>query len=607
MSPRTRKTPEAATAETSETAAPKRRGRPPKAATTPEAEATTVAPEAEAVAPKRRGRPPKAASAPVETVEAPAKASKKRASSGTKVATKDGAEGSNDLPEREAAPSRAGDERGDAGGRDDDRDGRGGRGERGDGDVRADRAERSDRGDESDRDNGDDREERTDRADQGDRSDRGGREERGRRGRRGGGQRRVGFNFRDLQGKILPELHLLAKEVGLEEYRAMEKDELVLAVLERVAESEGLRVVQGYLEISSDGYGFLQESLLQHNTRSVIVSAGLIKQFRLRTGDMILGKARRPRDNERYGTLIRVEAVNGVDPFQASKRPKFDDLIPTFPDHKITLETEQQDLSARVIDLLAPIGRGQRGLIVAPPKAGKTTLLKAIAKSVVTNEPDIKVIVLLVDERPEEVTDFRESVTGVEVIASTFDEPPANHIRVAEFVHERARRIVEDGGHAMILLDSITRLARANNLVTPATGRTLSGGLDSNALHWPKRFLGAARNIRGGGSLSILATALVETGSRMDDVIFEEFKGTGNMELHLSRRLEERRIFPAIDILKSGTRREDLLLTEGVLAKMWLLRKVISDMDAAEAMEMLLSRLNRTKDNAEFMSTLGQG
>jgi transcription termination factor Rho len=431
------------------------------------------------------------------------------------------------------------------------------------------------------------------------------RQQRSRRNR--GGQRKAGMNYRDLQGKIVPELHLLAKEVGLDAFREMAKDDLVQAILERSTEAEGLRLVNGYLEISSDGYGFLQESLLHNNTRSVIVSAGLIKQFKLRTGDAIMGKARRPRDNERYGTLIRVEAVNGVDPFQAAKRPRFDDLVPTFPDRRIKLESGPNELSARVIDLLAPIGRGQRGLIVAPPKAGKTTLLKAIAKSVVTNEPEIKVIVLLVDERPEEVTDFRESVQGVEVVASTFDEPPANHIRVAEFVHERARRIVEDGGHIMILLDSITRLARANNLVTPATGRTLSGGLDSNALHWPKRFLGAARNIRGGGSLSILATALVETGSRMDDVIFEEFKGTGNMELHLSRRLEERRIFPAIDILKSGTRREDLLLGEDVLAKMWLLRKVISDMDASEAMEMLLSRLNRTKDNGEFLSTLGHG
>ena len=429
-----------------------------------------------------------------------------------------------------------------------------------------------------------------------------------RNSRRSNNSRRSTLNFRDLQAKILPELHLLAKEVGVEDYRKLEKDELAVAILERSAESDGLKLVSGYLEISSDGYGFLQESLLQNNTRKVIVSAGLIKQFKLRTGDMILGKARKPRDNERYGTLIRVEAVNGVDPFQASKRPRFDDLVPTFPETRIKLETTRaRGLFSRVIDLLAPIGRGQRGLIVAPPKAGKTTLLKKIAHAVTTNEPDIKVIVLLVDERPEEVTDFRESVEGVEVIASTFDEPPTNHIRVAEFVHERARRIVEDGGHVMILLDSITRLARANNLVTPPTGRTLSGGLDSSALHWPKRFLGAARNIRGGGSLSILATALVETGSRMDDVIFEEFKGTGNMELHLSRRLEEKRIFPAIDILKSGTRREDLLLTEESLAKMWLLRKVISDMDPAEAMEMLLSRLNRSKSNEEFLSTLGQG
>ena len=454
-------------------------------------------------------------------------------------------------------------------------------------------------------DDADESDERTARSsDQGDRGDT---ETTPRRGRNSRNSRRPTLNYRDLQAKILPELHLLAIEVGLSDYRQLSKDELAVAILERASEAEGLRLVKGYLEISSDGYGFLQESLLQNNTRSVIVSAGLIKQFKLRTGDFILGKARRPRDNERYGTLIRVEAVNGVDPFQAAKRPRFDDLTPTFPEERIRLETTQNEVAARVIDLLAPIGRGQRGLIVAPPKAGKTTLLKKIANSVVQNEPDIKVIVLLVDERPEEVTDFRESVSGVEVIASTFDEPPTNHIRVAEFVHERSRRIVEEGGHVMILLDSITRLARANNLVTPPTGRTLSGGLDSSALHWPKRFLGAARNIRGGGSLSILATALVETGSRMDDVIFEEFKGTGNMELHLSRRLEERRIFPAIDILKSGTRREDLLLGEDVLAKMWLLRKVISDMDPAEAMDMLLSRMSRVKTNGEFLSSLGQG
>ena len=382
------------------------------------------------------------------------------------------------------------------------------------------------------------------------------------------------------------------------------RSQLIMALLERQTQGEGLRLVKGYLEISQDGYGFLTENLHNLESRVAIVSAGLIKQYALRAGDYVVGQARPPRENERYATLLKVEAVNNLDPEAAKNRPRFDELTPQFPDRQIRLETTPDELSTRVIDLLAPIGRGQRGLIVAPPKAGKTTLLKKIANAVLKNEPDIKVIVLLIDERPEEVTDFRESVQGAEVIASTFDEPPQNHIRVAEFVHERAKRIVEEGGHVMILLDSITRLARANNLVTPPTGRTLSGGLDSAALYFPKRFLGAARNIRGGGSLTILATALVETGSRMDDVIFEEFKGTGNMELHLSRRLEERRIFPAIDILKSGTRREELLLGEEVTHKMWLLRKVLADMDPAEAMEMLLARLARTKNNKEFLASL---
>ncbi len=548
------------------------------------------APQSEQATPRRRGRPRKSETAAVDAVE----------SQETTAVTADDEPAAAEQAERPAAKRRGRPPKNRKPDAEHGEDGEAAR-DRQEGSRADDGAEASDQAgdgaEEPGRDNG--RPARN--------QDQEGRDERrGRRGNRNQG-RKGAVNFRDLQAKVLPELHLMAKEVGLEDYRQLEKDDLVVAVLERATEQEGLRLVKGYLEISSDGYGFLQESLLQNNTRSVIVSAGLIKQFRLRTGDLILGKARRPRDNERYGTLIRVEAVNNVDPFQASRRPRFEELVPTFPDTHIQLETTQNELSARVIDLLAPIGRGQRGLIVAPPKAGKTTLLKKIATAVSQNEPDIKVIVLLVDERPEEVTDFRESVQGVEVIASTFDEPPTNHIRVAEFVHERARRIVEDNGHVMILLDSITRLARANNLVTPPTGRTLSGGLDSNALHWPKRFLGAARNIRGGGSLSILATALVETGSRMDDVIFEEFKGTGNMELHLSRQLEERRIFPAIDILKSGTRREDLLLDEAVLAKMWLLRKVISDMDPAEAMEMLLSRLSRTKSNAEFLSTLGQG
>ena len=412
------------------------------------------------------------------------------------------------------------------------------------------------------------------------------------------------LTYQELASKILPELHLLAQEAGIEGYKRMKKDQLIMALLERQTQGEGLRLVKGYLEISQDGYGFLTENLHNLESRVAIVSAGLIKQYALRAGDYVVGQARPPRENERYATLLKVEAVNNLDPEAAKNRPRFDELNPQFPDRQIRLETTPDELSTRVIDLLAPIGRGQRGLIVAPPKAGKTTLLKKIANAVLKNEPDIKVIVLLIDERPEEVTDFRESVQGAEVIASTFDEPPQNHIRVAEFVHERAKRIVEEGGHVMILLDSITRLARANNLVTPPTGRTLSGGLDSAALYFPKRFLGAARNIRGGGSLTILATALVETGSRMDDVIFEEFKGTGNMELHLSRRLEERRIFPAIDILKSGTRREELLLGEEVTHKMWLLRKVLADMDPAEAMEMLLARLARTKNNKEFLASL---
>nr|WP_211238224.1 transcription termination factor Rho [Deinococcus pimensis] len=414
------------------------------------------------------------------------------------------------------------------------------------------------------------------------------------------------MKFQDLQSKILPELHLIAAGLGIDNYRKLKKDALALAILEKQAAGAGQQLARGYLEISPDGYGFLQENLLDADSRSVLVSAGLIKQYQLRTGDSVIGRARPPRENERYGTLMRVEAVNGLDPQAAAARPRFDDLTPTFPDQQLVLEdpTMDEGNALRVVDLLCPIGRGQRGLIVAPPKAGKTTLLKKIANSIVKNYPDVTVMVLLVDERPEEVTDFRESVQGAQVIASTFDEPPQNHVRVAEFVHERARRIVEEGGHVVILLDSITRLARANNLVTPPTGRTLSGGLDSNALHWPKRFLGAARNIRGGGSLTILATALVETGSRMDDVIFEEFKGTGNMELVLSRRLEERRIFPAMDILKSGTRREELLLRPEVLHKMWLLRKVISDMDPAEAMDMLLGRMGKTANNAEFLATL---
>lgn len=414
------------------------------------------------------------------------------------------------------------------------------------------------------------------------------------------------YTFHDLQGKILPELHLIAARSGIENYRKLKKDALALAIMERQAEQEGQVLARGFLDISNDGYGFLQADLLDASSRSVLVTAGTIKQYHLRTGDEVIGRARQPRDNERYGTLVQVEAINGLNPDEARHRPRFDDLTPTFPEEQLVLEDPTMDdgLSLRVVDLMAPIGLGQRALIVAPPKAGKTTLLKKIANSIVKNYPQVTVMVLLVDERPEEVTDFRESVQGAQVLASTFDESPQHHIRVAEFVHERARRIVEEGGDVVILLDSITRLARANNLVTPPTGRTLAGGLDSNALYWPKRFLGAARNIRDGGSLTILATALIETGSRMDDIIFEEFKGTGNSELVLSRRLEERRVFPAMDIQKSGTRREELLLQPEVLKKMWLLRKVMSDMDPADAMEMLLGRMSKTRNNVEFLQSL---
>lgn len=412
--------------------------------------------------------------------------------------------------------------------------------------------------------------------------------------------------FYELQQKILPELHLIAAGLGIDNYRKLKKDSLTMAIMEHQAEAEGQILARGFLDIAADGYGFLQEDLLNNDSRSVLVTAGVIKQYQLRSGDEVIGRVRKPRENERFGSLVRVEAVNGLDPESARKRPRFDDLTPTFPDKQLVLEDPTMDdgISLRVVDLLVPIGLGQRALIVAPPKAGKTTLLKKIANSIVKNYPDVTVMVLLVDERPEEVTDFRESVQGAQVMASTFDESPQHHIRVAELVHERARRIVEEGGDVVILLDSITRLARANNLVIPPTGRTLAGGLDSNALYWPKRFLGAARNIRDGGSLTILATALIETGSRMDDIIFEEFKGTGNAELSLSRRLEERRIFPALDILKSSTRREELLLQPEVLKKMWVLRKVISDMDPADAMEMLTSRMNKTRNNVEFLDSL---
>ncbi len=358
----------------------------------------------------------------------------------------------------------------------------------------------------------------------------------------------------------------------------------------------------GVLEILPEGnFGFLRAENYQTGDRDIYVSHSQIRRFNLKTGDKIVGKIRPPKEGEKYDALLFVEAVNGDHPESVVKRPSFDNLTPIFPNQPIKLENEFDDLSTRLIDIIAPIGKGQRGLIVAPPKAGKTILLKKIANSISKNHPDIEMIVLLIDERPEEVTDMQRSIKG-DVIFSTFDELPENHIKVADMVLERAKRLVEQKKDVVILLDSITRLARANNMVVPPSGRTLSGGLDPGALHRPKRFFGAARNIEEGGSLTILATALIDTGSRMDDVIFEEFKGTGNMELHLDRRLSERRIFPAIDINRSGTRREDLLLTKDQLETIWGIRRAMNNIPVAELTEIIIQHLSKTKENKEFLA-----
>lgn len=361
--------------------------------------------------------------------------------------------------------------------------------------------------------------------------------------------------------------------------------------------------VEGVLEVLPDGYGFLRSDNYLSGPKDVYVSPSQIRRFNLKTGDKIKGKGRIPKEGEKFQALLYVQKVNGDPPEVASKRKPFEYLTPIYPDSKITLETAPRELSTRLIDLIAPIGKGQRGMIVSPPKAGKTILLKKIANSISTNYPEIELIVLLIDERPEEVTDMQRSIKG-EVIFSTFDEVPEHHIKVAEMVLERAQRLVEQKKDVVILLDSITRLARAYNLTIPPTGRTLSGGLDPGALHKPKRFFGAARNIEFGGSLTIMATALIETGSRMDDVIFEEFKGTGNMELHLDRKLSEKRIFPAIDINRSGTRREELLLAQRELESIWAVRKAMSNMGTAEVTEMIINRLIQTKTNIEFVNSI---
>ncbi|MCL6454676.1 MAG: transcription termination factor Rho [Alicyclobacillus sp.] len=407
--------------------------------------------------------------------------------------------------------------------------------------------------------------------------------------------------MKELESKKLTELYQYAKEFQIPYYGNMKKRELIFAILKAQAEKDGLMFAEGVLEIMQDGYGFLRPVGYLPSAEDIYVAASQIRRFDLRTGDLVSGKVRPPKENERYFGLLHVEAVNGVSPQEASERLHFPALTPLFPQEHIVMETTPNKLAARLIDLFAPVGFGQRGLIVAPPKAGKTVLLQEIANSISTNYPDTKLIVLLIDERPEEVTDMQRSVNG-EVIASTFDELPENHIKVAELVLERALRLVEHKRDVVILLDSITRLARAYNLVVPPSGRTLSGGIDPAAFHRPKRFFGAARKVEEGGSLTILATALIDTGSRMDDVIYEEFKGTGNMELHLDRRLAEKRVFPALDIRRSGTRREELLLPKETLDRVWAIRKSMGDNQ--DFTEMFIRKFRHYKTNAEFLAGL---
>jgi len=411
----------------------------------------------------------------------------------------------------------------------------------------------------------------------------------------------------ELQSKTISELCEIAKELKIEGYSSLRKHELIFKILQAQTEQSGLIFAQGVLEILPDGFGFLRSPGANYlpGPDDVYVSPSQIRRFNLRTGDTISGQVRPPKEGERYFALLRVEAVNFEDPEKAKDRPLFDNLTPLFPFERIVLEHDSKDLSTRVMDMLTPMGKGQRGLIVASPRTGKTVLLQKIANSITTNHPEIILIVLLIDERPEEVTDMRRSVKG-EVVSSTFDEPPERHVQVADMVIEKAKRLVEYKHDVVILLDSITRLARANNAVVPPSGKILSGGVESTALQRPKRFFGAARKVEEGGSLTIIGTSLIDTGSRMDEVIFEEFKGTGNMEIVLDRRLVDRRVFPTIDISKSGTRREELLLSEEELNRVWILRKVLSQMNIVEAMVLLLERLARTKTNKEFLRSMSE-
>ena len=409
----------------------------------------------------------------------------------------------------------------------------------------------------------------------------------------------------ELKTKKITDLVNIAKEMGIERIYGMKKQDLILEILKSQTEQKGLIFSSGVLEILADGYGFLRSPNYNYlpGPDDIYVSPSQIRLFGLKTGDTIAGQIRPPKDNERFYALLRIEAVNFENPEQLQKRVLFDNLTPLYPDERINLETESGNVDMRIVNLITPIGKGQRALIVAPPRTGKTILLQKIANSITTNHPEIYLIVLLIDERPEEVTDMQRTVKG-EVISSTFDEPASRHVQVTEMVLEKAKRLVEHKMDVVILLDSITRLARAYNQVVPTSGKILSGGVDSNALHRPKRFFGAARNIEEGGSLTILATALVDTGSRMDEVIFEEFKGTGNSELCLDRKLVDRRIFPAIDMSRSGTRKEELLLDTEELNKLWVLRKALSSMSGTEAMELLVEKMKATKNNKAFFKAM---
>ena len=418
------------------------------------------------------------------------------------------------------------------------------------------------------------------------------------------------MDINELENKSRSELLELAKEMNIGNYTNLKKQELIMRLLQTHAEQQGYIFCSGVLEIMGDGYGFLRQDTMLPSPNDVYVSQSQIRRFGLHTGDLVAGQGRTPKSGEKYYSLLRVEAVNDINPELAKDRPSFSSLTPVFPDKLIDLENSPSELSTRLLNIVAPIGRGQRGLIVSPPKAGKTLLLKAIASAATTNYKDIHLMVCLIGERPEEVTDMKRSVNG-EVIAATFDEPVENQTHVAEVALERAKRIVESGKDVLILLDGITRLTRAYNLAMPSSGRTLSGGIDPSALHPAKRFFGAARNTEEGGSLTLIATCLVDTGSRMDDLIYEEFKGTGNMEVHLDRRLSERRIFPAMDIVHSGTRREELLLDDETIKRAWLLRRMVSmiasdSVNFTEATERVLERLAKTKTNAEFLASLNR-